>query len=63
MSKRDAIIAELSRLHLFRGGSDMRAWLFTIMHGLFVDAPDRVRGRLPRGGSGGRGGLRSSSAG
>jgi RNA polymerase sigma-70 factor (ECF subfamily) len=40
----DCVERALSRLHLFRDGSDMRAWLFTIMHGLFVNS---VRSRKP----------------
>lgn len=40
----DTLERAWSRLHLWRAGSDMRAWLFTVMHNLFVN---RVRaGRL-----------------
>lgn len=40
----DTLERACSRLHLWRAGSDMRAWLFTVMHNLFVN---RVRaGRL-----------------
>lgn len=33
----DALERAWSRLHLWRAGSDMRAWLFTIMHNVFVN--------------------------
>lgn len=45
----DCVERALSRLHLWRDGSDLRAWLFTIMHNLHVNqlrrqhaAPDRT---------------------
>lgn len=37
----------LSRFHLWRHGSDLRAWLFTIMHNLYVNhMRSRIRERL-----------------
>ena len=33
----DTLERALSRLHLWRRGSDLRAWLFTIMHNIFVN--------------------------
>lgn len=33
----DCLERALSRLHQFRDGTNMRAWLFTIMHGVFVN--------------------------
>ena len=37
----------LSRFHLWRRGSDLRAWLFTIMHNLYVNQlRSRIRERL-----------------
>ena len=37
----DCLARALSRLHLFRPGTDLRAWLFTIMHNVFVNAARR----------------------
>ncbi len=37
----DCVERSLSRLHQFRDGTDMRAWLFTIMHGIFVNGVSR----------------------
>ena len=34
----DCLERALSRLHQFRSGTNMRAWLFTIMHGIHVNA-------------------------
>lgn len=39
----DTLERALSRLHLFRVGSDLRAWLFTILHNLHVNAARRDR--------------------
>jgi len=40
----DTLERALSRFHLWREGSDLRAWLFTIMHNLFVNqARSRAR--------------------
>lgn len=39
----DTLERGLSRFHLWRHGSDLRAWLFTIMHNIFVN---QVRSRL-----------------
>ncbi|HEU0290589.1 MAG TPA: RNA polymerase sigma factor [Burkholderiales bacterium] len=33
----DTVERALSRLHLWRQGSDLRAWLFTIMHNIYVN--------------------------
>jgi RNA polymerase sigma-70 factor, ECF subfamily len=33
----------LSRMHLWRHGTDLRAWLFTIMHNLYVNDLARAR--------------------
>lgn len=33
----DCLERALDRLHLWRRGSDLRAWLFTIMHNLYVN--------------------------
>jgi RNA polymerase sigma-70 factor (ECF subfamily) len=42
----DTLERALSRFHLWRRGSDMRAWLFTIMHNIFVNQA-RSRMRYP----------------
>jgi RNA polymerase sigma-70 factor (ECF subfamily) len=40
----DTLERGLSRFHLWRRGSDLRAWLFTIMHNLYVNqARSRAR--------------------
>lgn len=39
----DTLERALSRLHLWRQGSDMRAWLFTIMHNIYVN---QIRSRM-----------------
>lgn len=42
----DTLERALTRGHLWRRGSDLRAWLFTIMHNRFVNqvrAPDALR--------------------
>jgi len=40
----DTLERALSKFHLWRSGSDMRAWLFTIMHNIFVNqARSRMR--------------------
>lgn len=39
----DCLERGLSRLHLWRSGSDLRAWLFTIMHNLHVNNVRRSR--------------------
>jgi len=42
----DTLERALSRFHLWRRGSDLRAWLFTIMHNIYVNqARSRVRHR------------------
>ena len=42
----DTLERALSRFHLWRRGSDLRAWLFTIMHNIFVNQA-RSRMRYP----------------
>jgi RNA polymerase sigma-70 factor (ECF subfamily) len=42
----DTLERALSRFHLWRRGSDMRAWLFTIMHNVHVNQ-SRSRARHP----------------
>lgn len=37
----DCLERALSRTHLFRAGTNLRAWLFTIMHGIHVNALQR----------------------
>ncbi len=37
----DCLERALSRIHLFRAGTNLRAWLFTIMHGIHVNALQR----------------------
>ena len=40
----DTLERALSRFHLWRLGSDLRAWLFTIMHNIYVNqARSRAR--------------------
>lgn len=39
----DTLERALSRFHLWRHGSDMRAWLFTIMHNIYVN---QIRSRV-----------------
>src|SRR5215510_10955628 len=42
----DTLERALSRFHLWRRGSDLRAWLFTIMHNIYVNqARSRARHR------------------
>jgi len=41
----DTLERALSRFHLWRQGSDLRAWLFTIMHNIFVN---QIRSRMRR---------------
>lgn len=38
----DTLERALSRLHLFRVGSNLRAWMFTILHNLHVNAARRA---------------------
>jgi RNA polymerase sigma-70 factor (ECF subfamily) len=42
----DTLERAWSKLHLWRGGSDLRAWLFTIMHNVHVNQV-RSRGAQP----------------
>lgn len=41
----DCLERAWSRLHLWRRGSSMRIWLFTIMHNLYVNGVRRTRAR------------------
>src|SRR6185503_14972891 len=41
----DTLERALSRFHLWREGSDLRAWLFTIMHNIYVN---QIRSRMRR---------------
>jgi RNA polymerase sigma-70 factor (ECF subfamily) len=43
----DCLERALSRLHLFQPGTNLRAWLFTIMHNLHVNAVIRARREAP----------------
>lgn len=48
----DCVERALSRLHLYTSGTNLRAWLFTIMHGLYVNAirrEGRAADRTPLG--------------
>jgi RNA polymerase sigma-70 factor, ECF subfamily len=42
----DTLERALSRFHMWRQGSDMRAWMFTIMHNIFINQA-RSRMRYP----------------
>lgn len=54
----DCLERALSRLHLFQPGTNLRAWLFTIMHNLHVNAMVRARREAPgRNGDAGSEGL------
>ncbi len=46
----DVLERSLSRLHLFKPGTNLRAWLFTIMHNMHVNQAIRA-GKGPRTGS------------
>lgn len=49
----DTLLRGLDRLASLRAGSDPRAWLFSIMHNLFISQTRRARIRpLPAGGGG-----------
>lgn len=39
----DCLERALSRTHLFQPGTNLRAWLFTIMHNLHINAINRAR--------------------
>jgi RNA polymerase sigma-70 factor (ECF subfamily) len=41
----DTLERALAKLHLWQPGSDLRAWLFTLMHNLFVN---QIRVRRPQ---------------
>lgn len=40
----DTLERAWSKLHLYRRGTDLRAWLFTVMHNVYVN---QLRGRRP----------------
>jgi RNA polymerase sigma factor (sigma-70 family) len=44
----DCLVRALSKLHTHRDDADMRAWLFTIMHNLFISHARRIRTRPVR---------------
>jgi len=44
----DCVERALSRLHLYTTGTNLRAWLFTIMHGLYVNTVRREGRALDR---------------
>lgn len=46
----DSLERALSRLHLFQPGTNLRAWLFTIMHNLHINAVIKAR-RTPSSGN------------
>ncbi len=37
----DTLVRAMDRIHLYRPGSDIRAWLFTILHNQHIDAVRR----------------------
>jgi RNA polymerase sigma-70 factor (ECF subfamily) len=41
----DCLVRSLSKLHTHRDDADIRAWLFTIMHNLFISHARRIRTR------------------
>lgn len=43
----DCLERALSRLHLWRRGSDMRAWLFTIMHNVYANQIRKISNAPP----------------
>lgn len=47
----DCLERALSRQNLFEPGTNLRAWLFTIMHNLHVNAVIKARRALPAGNS------------
>lgn len=42
----DCVVRALSKKELFRAGTNLRSWLFTILHNLFIDGQRRGPGRL-----------------
>lgn len=44
----DTLERALSKFHLWRPGSDLRAWLFTIMHNVFVNQVRSRRAEVER---------------
>ena len=45
----DTLERALIKLHLWQPGSDMRAWLFTLMHNVFINQLRAQSGRLTTG--------------
>lgn len=45
----DCLERGLSRIHLFQPGTNLRAWLFTIMHNLHINAVLKARRAPPAG--------------
>ena len=43
----DTLERAWSKLHLYRRGTDLRAWLFTVMHNVFVNQRRAARPSLP----------------
>lgn len=43
----DCLERALTRLHLWQAGSNLKAWLFTIMHNLFINTQVKLS-RLPK---------------
>ena len=43
----DCLERALTKLHLWQAGSNLKAWLFTIMHNLFINTQIRLS-RLPK---------------
>ena len=43
----DALKRAWSRLHLWRGGGDIRPWLFSMLHGIHIDGERRRCGSPP----------------
>ena len=43
----DTLERSWSKLHLYRRGTDLRAWMFTIMHNIFVNQLRAMRPSIP----------------
>src|SRR6188472_4397777 len=43
----DTLERAWSKLHLYRRGTDLRAWLFTVMHNVFVNQRRAARSTTP----------------
>ncbi|MEW6690535.1 MAG: sigma factor, partial [Pseudomonadota bacterium] len=44
----DTLERAWSKFHLYRRGTDLRAWLFTVMHNVYVNQLRAGRPRAPR---------------